>query len=518
MKTLNQQLHSAQARAHIKALFTYNNLHVLRRIDGETLDLIYLDPPYNTGVAWQSPIGRSGGKEIASAFSDIWNLSTMHRDELRELDDAHPDAAGLILELGRIHGESWVSYLTYMATRLVEMHRILKPTGALYFHLDGTMAHGIKLVLDAIFSPQNFRNELIWRRSNRNKSARKKFGESTDTILFYTKSEQHSFNVQYQPYSDDYVRREYRHDDGDGRGKWASISLQNPSLGGYCYEYDGYAPPPKGWRCPPATMRELDARGELHKPANKNRQLRRKKFLTDARGVAVNNIWTDINFVSGREATGYATQKPRALLERIITASSAAGDVVLDPFCGCATTCIAAHRLGRAFIGIDISDGAAQIVRTRLRADVAGIEKGGKHRTAANANESEGLALDAHGVTHYVGYGAIPTRTDLPPLPPRADIRRHLHIQQAGKCLTCGTAVDIKNLAIDHRIAKRRGGNDILGNFQGLCTSCNSRKGPRTTTELEDMLDADEQKRYITHIRRLRDAERTTRRKTLYLP
>jgi hypothetical protein len=267
-----------------------------------------------------------------------------------------------------------MAYLVEMAVRLVELHRVLKPTGSLYLHCDTTASHYLKLLLDPIFGPARFRNEIAWKRSDAHNDATqgaKQYGRVHDALLFYTKGETCTFNTQYQPLSDDTLAKWYLQKDPDGR-KWTYGDLTAAKAGGdTLYEFHGHTPA-KGryWAYSRAKMEELDAQGRIvHK--RKSGMPYMKRYLDASKGRALQDVWTDIGMVrawGGRgERLGYPTQKPLELLERVIAVSSNPGDVVLDPFCGCGTALVAAQKLDREWVGIDVTYLSIAVMRARLK-------------------------------------------------------------------------------------------------------------------------------------------------------
>jgi DNA modification methylase len=273
-----------------------------------------------------------------------------------------------------------MAYLTMMANRLLELHRVLKPTGSLYLHCDSTASHYLKIVLDGVFGKENYRNEITWKRQSGHNDAIRKYGVITDTIFFYVKTEKALFNVVRKPLNEDYVANFYRHNDEDGRGLYRQSDMSAPAGGGMAainkatgkpngwYEWQGYQPPERGWRYKKETMQRLHDEGRIYYPEDKNNRPRLKRFLDENEGQAVPNLWDDIQALThaAAESLGYPTQKPVTLLERIIQASSQTGDVVLDPFCGCGTAVHAAQKLGRQWIGIDITHLAISLIEKRL--------------------------------------------------------------------------------------------------------------------------------------------------------
>ncbi|MBE0416038.1 MAG: site-specific DNA-methyltransferase, partial [Dehalococcoidia bacterium] len=267
------------------------------------------------------------------------------------------------------------AYLVMMAIRLVELHRVLKDTGSLYLHCDPTASHYLKMVLDQVFGPQNFRNEIVWKRTTAH-SDPERFGRVHDIILFYSKTATPAWNTDFAPYDPDYVETYYRYTDKDGR-KFLSRDLTAPSHGGSTGQYEWRGKfPPKGrmWSYTKENMERLEADGRIF--YTKNGYPRLKQYLEDMPGMPAQSIWTDIVNIRSwhKEDQGYDTQKPLALLERIIAASSNEGDVVLDPFCGCGTALVAAQKLNRRWIGIDITHLAIAVMKSRLEDTFPGIQ------------------------------------------------------------------------------------------------------------------------------------------------
>jgi site-specific DNA-methyltransferase (adenine-specific) len=255
-----------------------------------------------------------------------------------------------------------------MALRLVELRRVLKPTGSIYLHCDPTASHYLKLVMDAVFSVRCYRTEITWRRTTSHGDARRGYPDVTDTIFFYSKTDEYPFNIQYVPHTQDYIETFYVHQDPDGR-RWKRGDLSSPHpRPNLTYDYKGWKPPKNGWRISRERMEQLDREGRLHFPKDPSGRIRLKQYLDEQPGMPVTCLWADIPPIHAltAERLGYPTQKPEALLERIVEASSSEGDVVLDPFCGCGTTIAVAERLHRRWIGIDITHLAITLVKNRL--------------------------------------------------------------------------------------------------------------------------------------------------------
>lgn len=384
-----------------QTIWTGDNLPIMRGMNSESVDLIYLDPPFNSNANYAAPIG----SEAAGAeFKDTWSLRDIDAEWIELIEGRYPHLYRVLLAAMT---DSAKSYLAYMAVRLIEMRRILKPTGSIYLHCDPTMSHYLKLVMDAIFRTferagggGRFVNEIVWS-YQRWTGATKHFQRMHDVLLFFAKSHSSTFNKLTEPYS-----KKSKH-----KAKRFS-KHQN---------------------------------GKIHQ--NYTNDTTRQKAMRD--------VW-EISYLNSqaKERTGYPTQKPLALLRRIIRASSKPGDTVLDPFCGCATTCIAAHDEGRQWVGIDISSKAVDLVKMRLDKEL-GLFAQPVHRTD------------------------IPQRTDLGTLTPYQFHKQALYGQQSGYCAGCKTHFESRHLEVDHIIARSSGGTDHISNLQLLCGSCNRIKGNR---------------------------------------
>lgn len=413
-----------------RTLFTCDNLDIMRGINSETIDLIYLDPPFNSNRNYAAPIG---SQAAGAAFKDTWSLDDIKKEWAEELEASDKAIWAAITMAGYIGGESIQAYLTYMAIRLIEIRRILKKTGSIWLHCDPTASHYLKVLMDAVFGERSFKNEIVWH-YRRWTAASKRFQRMHDILFYYTKSDRYVFTNPLQAYADEkYIEDTVR---GIVDGK---------------------------------TVRLKDEKGNY---------IKRK---TQKGGVLMHDVWEDINFIAptSKERTGYPTQKPLALLERIIEASSNEGDVVLDPFCGCATTCIAAEKLGRQWIGIDIEPKARDIVIERLKKEVDnwGLIK------AAGGNRAE--------VIHHKN---APKRTEEDAPRRSRNIKEILYWKQGGKCAApcgkdgTGRELDIDLFEVDHIRPKSKGGPDIDENLQLLCPTCNRRKGNKTMQYLLDVL------------------------------
>ena len=367
----------------MNALYFGDNLYILREnIADESVDLVYLDPPFNSSATYnllfKSPKGQSSHAQI-EAFEDTWHWGEQAEREFNEiLQFGNTDVAEVIQSLRKFLGENdMMAYLVMMTNRLLELHRVLKQTGSLYLHCDPTASHYLKIVLDGVFGPENFRNEIIWKRSyahSDSKQGARHFGRITDTILFYAKGENTRWNTLYMPYSQEYIARDYRRVAQDGR-RYRLDNIQGPGgaeKGNPSYEVMGVT---RHWRYSKDSMKELIAAGRIVQ-TSPGAVPQYKRYLDEMPGVPIQNLWDDLPVINNRsnEYLGYPTQKPLALLERIIQTSSNEGDTVLDPFGGCGTAVHAAEKHKRKWIGIDITHLAISLVEKRLRDAFPGIE------------------------------------------------------------------------------------------------------------------------------------------------
>ena len=388
-----------------RTLFVCDNIGVLDGINSACVDLIYLDPPFNSNRNYSAPIG---SKAAGAAFKDAWTLDDIDLAWVGQIAERHPSLAAVINAAGLAGGKGDKAYLVFMARRLLEMHRILKPTGSIYLHCDPTMSHSLKMLMDSIFGKKQFRNEVVW--SYRRWAGRaKKFQSMHDVLLFYGKSGDYVWNWPKEP--------------------------KSPGTPHY-----------KRWNV-------ADKDGKL------------KTFADKSVAVSETNmrdVW-EVSWLQSqsKERTGYPTQKPLALLQRIIKASSDEGDVVLDPFCGCATAMVAAEMLGRRWIGADISPMATNLIQARLQ----------------NAQD----ILTTKGAWKKISVREdLPVRTDEGDLTVNPKIYSHeLYGMQDGKCAGCRHEFPFRNLTVDHKESREQGGRDIKPNLQLLCGWCNSVKGTR---------------------------------------
>lgn len=310
-----------------------DNLEQLAKLPPACVDLIYIDPPFNSNRNYEV----------------FWGETK----EKRAFKDRHA---------------STQAYIDYMRPRCVELARVLKKTGSFYYHCDDHASHYVKVMLDQLFGHQCFQNEIAWKRTGARGDGLA-WNQLHDTLFFYSKSAKFTFHRQFEEYGDEYLEKKYRYDDGDGR-KYRLDNMTSPNpRPNMMYVWKGHASPEKGWRYSRETMAELDAEGRIWYPAEKSKRPQLKRYLAEMQGIPMGSVWTDIAPINSQamERLGYPTQKPLALLQRIVGASSNPNDIVLDAFCGCGTALVAAQNLGRQWIGIDISPTACRVMAKRLR-------------------------------------------------------------------------------------------------------------------------------------------------------
>jgi len=362
----------------MNTLYYGDNLDILRRyIKDETVDLVYLDPPFKSNQDYNVLFAEQNGTRSAAqikAFEDTWHWDDESARAYQEVVETGPEQVSKVMQAFRtfLDRNDMLAYLSMMAPRLVELRRALKPTGSIYLHCDPTASHYLKLLLDAIFNPWNFRNEAVWKRSDAHSDARqgaKHFGRIHDVILFYSKSDTPTFNSLYTRLPRTTIEKWYRNVEEQTGRHFNKADVTGPggaAKGNPHYEWHGVT---RYWRYSSERMQKLEAQGRL--VYSKSGMVYEKRYLDESKGVSIQDWWDDISMLRGISASGerlgYPTQKPEALLERIIGASSNEGDVVLDPFCGCGTAVAVAQKLKRQWIGIDITHLAITLIRHRLK-------------------------------------------------------------------------------------------------------------------------------------------------------
>jgi site-specific DNA-methyltransferase (adenine-specific) len=397
------------------ALYYGDNLEILRRyVPDESVDLVYLDPPFNSQQQYNVLFRESSGALSTAqiqAFSDTWHWDRKTEATYQEIIEKTPLTVSYAIEALRkfIGPNDVMAYLVMMTVRLVELNRILKSTGSLYLHCDPTASHYLKVILDTIFGPKNFRSEIVWRRSNAHNKLSKQYGPIHDTLLFYSKTEDFTFHPGRRPPLKRYVEESFRYHDERGQYRINELTGSGERYGESGKPWRGYDPTPRGrhWAISAKLLGdskskklstfelldELDRKGLIIFPKNKTGLPRYKQYITEEDGVLHQDIWSyqpysqgmlyginegideDVKWLeSGEEKLGYQTQKPLGLLERIIRASSNEGDTLLDPFCGCGTAVVAAQKLNRRWIGVDVTHLAITVMKKRLEDSFPGLE------------------------------------------------------------------------------------------------------------------------------------------------
>ena len=414
--------------AYNRTLFLEDNLPVLRGLDSKSIDLIATDPPFNKGVKDFSGKTKAG---VKVSYKDVWNWDEdVHDDWIKQIGGEHPKLYNSILHANESAGDDMGAFLCFMAVRVLEMERVLKDTGSIYLHCDPTASHYLKAMMDAIFGRKNFRNEIVWGYSGGG-IPRRDFPRKHDIILRYTKSDTWVFNVERKPYKEN----------TQSVGKHSTLS------GGEEIDLD--------------------------------------------RGTPVTDWWTDIKTVTGwsPERTGYPTQKPLVLYKRMIEASSNPGDIVLDPFAGCATTCVAAEQLNRNWIGIDINEEAEDVIRDRLRREVS-ASMAWNDIIRVLTNTPERTDDGKHAAPELLLESPPPRQPKLS----TAEVKARLLDMDGKVCLGCGWEPHHPDyLQVDHRKPKDKKGREVITNFTLLCGPCNLKKGKKwSLRELQEQRIAEE--------------------------
>ena len=355
-------------------LYYGDNLDILRQyVADESVDLVYLDPPFNSNATYNVLFKERTGEESPAqikAFTDTWEWTRESERTFEQEIIGNPAASAKVKEmigafLNFIGRNAMMAYLVMMTPRLVELHRVLKPTGSIYLHCDSTASHYLKTLMDTAFGPLQFKNEIIWKRSSAHNDA-KACGRTHDTILLYAKDRSSfTWHKQFQAYDEKYLGSHYRYKTDEGRiYRTDNLTATGLSGGGYEYEWNGVT---RIWRCPRTTMENLEREGRIRYTRNGVAEYIR--YLDEMPGVPLQDLWTDLPPINSqsKERLGYPTQKPESLLERIIQATSSEEDIVLDPFCGCGTAIAAAQKLNRRWIGIDITHLAVALMKNRLK-------------------------------------------------------------------------------------------------------------------------------------------------------
>jgi len=405
-------------------LYYGDNLDILRRyIKDESVDLIYLDPPFKSSQDYNILFKEQNGSRAAAqimAFEDTWHWDEAASRAYEETIRAGGRVADVMTAFHTfLGGNDMMAYLSMMAPRLAELRRVLKSTGSIYLHCDPTASHYLKLLMDAVFGLRNFRNEIVWKRASTVKSnfgqGSKFLGQQTDTILFFSKTENYLFNQPFKPYTDDYMDSMYKYIEPETGRRYRLVSMIGPggaAKGNPKYEVMGAT---RYWRYSKRKMKELIDAG-LVVQTRPGTVPHRKYYLDEGKGVAVQSLWDDIGNLqaSDAERLGYPTQKPEALLVRILEVSSSEGDVVLDPFCGCGTAIAVAQKLNRRWIGIDITHLAITLIKKRLRDSFGAIAAIEEHGIAAGSRPpTKGRQEPAPREERQLSYRVIGEPVDL---------------------------------------------------------------------------------------------------------
>ena len=397
-----------------RTLFLKDNLPVLRGLDSDSIDLIATDPPFNKGVpAFKGKT--KAGQNVE--FKDVWNWNDdVHPGWLDDMGKEHPTLANVVMYANAAAGDDMGAFLCWMAVRVLEMHRVLKPTGSMYLHCDPTASHYLKAMMDAIFGRKQFRNEVVW--GYRTQGVSKKWWpRKHDVILFYVKSDSYTFTPQMER---QIYEKQFRHTKKDAQGRWYVETYRRD-----VWDHDETRPP----------------------------------------------------ISQSKERTGYPTQKPLALYKRMIQASSNPGDIVLDPFAGCATTCVAAEQLGRQWIGIDIREESGDVIRERLENEVNGsMAWNDIVRTPTTAPERTDGGEPVAPELAVVGRKRNARRISV------SKLRGELVDRDGQRCQGCGWEPhQVDYLQVDHNRPKSLEGTDEMDNLALLCDPCNRKKSNRLT-------------------------------------
>ena len=461
-----------------RTLFHGDNLAFLRAMNSESVDLIATDPPFNKGRDFHAtPDSLAAGAK----FQDRWSWERdVHEDWVDQITDDYPRLMEAIESARYAHSDGMGAYMCFMAVRLPAMRRVLKPTGSIYLHCDPTASHYLKAVMDAIFGWANFRNEIVWRRTPAKALMTKRLPTNHDLILSYQRTDQAKWNsdVVFVPYDpsnlDDKTAAKYRHKDANGRiFRLDSLINPNKDRPNLTYEFLGVT---RVWRWTRDRMQKAYAAGIVVQ-SKPGRVPQLKRYLDEQRGRPMGDVWNDIAPINSRaqERTGWPTQKPLPLYERIIRASSNEGDVVLDPFAGCATTCVAAERLGRQWVGIDIWDKAHEIVRDRMEREV------GLFGEVTFTDKLPERTDDGETAAPFL---RVKVRVKEPDGPrwTRAQMYEHLLDQHGARCQGCDRMFDDpRYLELDHNTPRSDGGLNHITNRILLCGPCNRLKSNQYT-------------------------------------
>ena len=462
-----------------RTLWIRDNLEVMRGMNSETVDLIYLDPPFNSKRIYNAPLG---SKATGAKFTDTWTMDSMKEEWTELQEEADPAVFHTVMGAGLAAGDSMQAYMCFMAPRLQECYRILKPTGSLYLHCDDAADSYLRQLLDVIFGANCRVNTVTWKRNHANNAVKRAFGRISDTIFVYAKQPKKATWNQVYGALNKKERARYRNKDKDGR-RYKTDNMTAPrspkSDDSRRFEWKGTTPSKsRVWAHSREVMDKLYSEGRIVLKRDGTARLDGlKRYMDEHPGTKVQSIWDDIQRIgnTSKERLGWPTQKPLALLERIISASSNEGDLVFDPFCGCATAMVAAERLGRRWAGCDIDAVATGITLHRLQ-------------DFADTDDEDGEGTIADQVKFPK---SAPKRTDSEAPKRSRNIKDILWKTLGGViniggnemrvCPGCGRPHYRDAFHIDHIVPKSKGGPDVDSNLQLLCGSCNTKKGNRMT-------------------------------------
>ena len=458
-----------------RTLFHGDNLNFLRAMNSESVDLIATDPPFNKGRDFHAtPDSLAAG----ARFQDRWSWERdVHQEWVDQITDDWPKLMEAIESARHAHSDGMGAFMCFMAVRLLAMRRILKPTGSIYLHCDPTASHYLKAVMDAIFGHKNFRNEITWQRTiTRKGNLTRGLATDSDTLLRYSKGDDFIWNPEAViiPYNlknlDEKTKGKYNQRDENGRlYQLTAINApkQDPNSK-LTYEVMGVT---RTWRWTKERMEQAIRDGKViqSKPGNVPRQIR---YLDEQKGKTLNNVWVDIPALNSqaKERLGYPTQKPVPLYARMINASSDRRGVVLDPFCGCATTLVAAEQSGRQWVGIDIWEKAHEVVVDRLKREVG---------LFGDINFTKSVPERTDGGEIAAPFLRVKERVKEPDGPhwSRAKMYQYLLEQHGAKCQGCDREFDDpRYLELDHNTPRSDGGLNHISNRILLCGPCNRLK------------------------------------------
>ena len=483
---------------NLSALYALDNLEVMRGMDSETVHLIYADPPFNSKRIYQ---GMPGTKAAAHRFRDTWSWNDAKEEWLDQIANDWP-AIGHLVEVAKIHSEGMAGYLAFMSVRVIEMHRILRHDGSLYLHCDPTASAYLRNLLDAVHGADAFRNEVIWRRTHSKNAVQTRFGSNHDALLCYGKGKAATFNklAAMRPYAADEIPSGYVKDAASERYKAYSPVYADGSRNGdsgqpATFRGKVYEPPPgRHWRVPGGRhdgettsdgWARLDAAGLMYlSPSGKLPVYIR--YLDEMPGIALDDVWSDIPIPAGTERSGWQTQKPLALLERIIKASSREGDIVFDPFCGCGTALVAAETLGRRWVGADDDANAVAVIRERLANLTGGVTQAPQMQNPVDVlyRPPQRTIVDTGKALHDPT-GAIVPRKPSDRMTTR-EIRAKLEEWQTENdglitCPGCAERLKPRYFHVDHINPKSLGGRNRIDNRILICSACNLDKSNTNT-------------------------------------